>query len=339
MSGPATPASVAAALQRWLADEFGGDAHLDGEVVPNGDGFDAAIFFVRFVGETVPSAWREPLVVRVKPSVAALDIARREAAIQDWVADRGYPTPRVLRVFAPGELLSRPVQIMARAPGRIVLSEIQSRPWAVRRMLRAMAALHAELHALDPAGFPDGPDLLDNRLALTRRTAEELGHVGLRRGLERVEPLLPTLRDAPGAVCHGDFHPLNVLVADDSMAVIDWTDAGVGDPAGDAARTLALLSIAHLAGSSRVEKAALRVVGPVLARTYRSAYADLASIDMARVGRWVPVHLLHRWSQAVGATAGMFDEAEGDDVGAQLPDGLAEELSRRFDAALDAVTS
>ena len=339
MPDTADPALVASALGGWLAEEFGGDARLDGEVVPNGDGFDAAIFFVRFAGEALPPGWREPLVVRVKPSVGALDVAQREAAIQDWVADRGYPTPRVLRVFAPGKLLARPVQIMARAPGRMVLAEFQSRPWTVRRMLRSMAALHVELHTLDPAGFPDGPDLLDNRLALTRRTADALDHAGLRRGLERVEPLLPRLREAPAAVCHGDFHPLNVLVADDAMAVIDWSDAGIGDPAGDVARTLALLSIAHLAGSSRLEKALLRAVGPMLARTYRSAYAGLASIDMARIGRWLPIHLLHGWSQAVGATAGMFDESGDDDVGAQLPDGLAEELSRRFDAALDDATS
>lgn len=339
MPDHADPASVAAALNAWLVEEFGADARLADEVIANGDGFDAAIFFVRFAGEDLPAAWREPLVLRVKPSVDALDVAQREAAIQEWAADRSYPTPRVLRVFGPGDLLARPAQIMERVPGRMVLAELQSRPWRVRRLLRRMATLHVALHSLDPSDFPAGPDLLDNRLALTRETAEALDHEGLRRGLERIEPLLPRLRDAPAAVCHGDFHPLNVIVADDSMAVIDWTDAGVGDPAGDVARTLALLSIAHLAGSNRIERTLLRAVGPMLARMYRSAYGAQAPIDMARVGLWVPVHLLHGWSQTVGATAGMFDETEDDDVGARLPDGLADELERRFDAALDDASS
>lgn len=337
VESPDPTAAVAAALTSWLEREFGANARLVDGPTPNGDGFDAAIYFVRFAGDDLPTKWRGPLVLRVKPTVDSLAVARREAAIQDWVADRSYPTPRVLRVFGADELLARPAQLMERAPGQMVLETFQARPWRVRRQLRAMASLHARLHALDPHGFPEGPDLLDHRLALTRRTAEALDHAGLRRGLERVDPLFPRLRDAPPAVCHGDFHPLNVIASGDSMAVIDWSDAGIGDPAGDVARTLALLSIAHLAGSSRVEKAVLRLIGPVLARLYRSSYAGQAPIDMRRVGEWIPIHLLHGWSQAIGAVAGMFDETDADDVGARLPAGLAEELERRFETALDDV--
>lgn len=339
MSATSDPgAAVALALDQWLVSEFGDGVRLDGLPQPNGDGFDAEIYFVQLIGDALPRPWQAPLVLRIKPTVDGLGTARREAAVQDWVADRGFPTPRVLRVFEPGELFDRPAQLMERAPGRMLLDDLKSRPWLARRRLREMARLQVQLHETDPDGFPDGPDLLDNRLALTRSTAATLGHDGLLAGLDRVEPLLPRLRDAPGAVCHGDYHPLNVISSGDSMAVIDWTDAGVGDPAGDLARSLVLFSLAELAGSSPAERALLRFVGPRLRGVYRKGYEDHARIDRSRVDLWVPVQLLHGWSQAVGAAAGVFDEDGRTDVGARLPDGLAHELEQRFDAAVRAVT-
>jgi len=46
---------------------------------------------------------------------------------------------------------------------------------------------------------------------------------------------------------HGDFHPMNVLVdAGQISGVIDWTNAGSGDPRLDAARTVAIMSAATL---------------------------------------------------------------------------------------------
>ena len=47
------------------------------------------------------------------------------------------------------------------------------------------------------------------------------------------------------AVCHGDLHPLNVLVQDDKVtAVLDWPNFLIADPAMDVAFTVLLLSIA-----------------------------------------------------------------------------------------------
>ena len=38
-------------------------------------------------------------------------------------------------------------------------------------------------------------------------------------------------------VCHGDFHPDNILVSSKEPIAIDWTNAYVGNPLGDVART------------------------------------------------------------------------------------------------------
>lgn len=43
-------------------------------------------------------------------------------------------------------------------------------------------------------------------------------------------------------LCHGDFHPDNVLM-DEQLWVIDWMTGVVGEPAGDAARSVVMFSL------------------------------------------------------------------------------------------------
>ena len=69
-------------------------------------------------------------------------------------------------------------------------------------------------------------------------------------------------------ICHGDFHPLNVLVDGDDAWLIDWTDAALGPREGDVARTLLLFEVASIAAGSSVERAALSWLGPRLERRF-----------------------------------------------------------------------
>ena len=331
MGAAATDPDPGTVLVGWLQERWGRDVRLAAPTETNDDGFDSAIHFLSLTGDDVPADWRRPLVLRIKPGADQLTEAQREADIQTWAADAGLSVPRVLLVVEPGEPFDRPGQVMERALGGTMLEAFSSAPWRARTLLRRLGGLHAELHSTPITGFPDGDDLLDRRLALVRSTAEQLEHTDLRRALDDVERLAPRLRGWSPAVCHGDFHPLNVLVGDDELHLIDWTDAGVGDPNGDVARTLLLFSVAWITADNAVERTALKALGPVLSRIYRSAYAAERPIDDERVALWTPVHLLHGWSQTVGVREGLFG-----DEGA-IPSTLTDLLKSRLDRALDEV--
>lgn len=327
--------AVSEALARWLQARFGGDVEPVGEPAANADGFDSAIYFVRFRGSELPSEWAEPLVVRVKPDVDGMAVARREAAVQGWLADRGYPAPRILEVFGPDELTSRPTQVMQRAPGSMLIDRVVAAPWTFRRQIDQLAALQVQLHQLHPTAFPTGNDLLDQRLRLTRSLVERLDDDDLRAGLARVEVIAARLRDGPTVICHGDFHPLNVIADGGALCVIDWSDAAIGDRHGDVARTLLLFELAAIAAKSPLQRAVFRVAGPLLRRTYRRSYDRRWALDDDRLALWMPVHLLHGWTQAVGVQAGAFGDDAG--LGQRLGPELVDDLRRRFDAAIDAV--
>ncbi|MFD1910018.1 phosphotransferase family protein [Paenibacillus rhizoplanae] len=60
--------------------------------------------------------------------------------------------------------------------------------------------------------------------------------------------MLSRLAELPDGekLCHGDFHPDNILM-DDKLWVIDWMTGVRGNPAADVARSVIMFSIGGLA--------------------------------------------------------------------------------------------
>lgn len=99
-------------------------------------------------------------------------------------------------------------------------------------------------------------------------------------------------------VCHGDFHPGNVLVSGSRFVVIDWTNATSGHPVGDIALScLLLLHAEPLAGPTRS-----RLLGLGRAwveRAYLSEYSRVRTIDPVQLTRWIPILAVARLSENI----------------------------------------
>ena len=334
---PRDPALVAGAVAAWASERFGGPVAVAGEPSAIGAGFDSYIHRVALTGAALPDPWRVPLIVRLLPSPDRASQAVREATVQGWCADRGYAAPRVLAVLAPEEGLGLPTQIMERAPGVTMLDAVGSKPWRGFRLVDQLAGLALALHALPTDGWPEGTvsgaSLVDQRLGLPRRVVAELDRPALADALAHAEALSDAAMSGPSVVCHGDFHPLNVVVDGDRASVIDWTDAGLGPREADVARTLLLFQIASIAAGTRVERVALRVAGPRLAGRYRRTYEAGAPLDVARLRTWSVLHAVHGWAQVEMLHAGGFDGSSSAEAG-RIPLSVGTFLQRQVQDAL-----
>src|SRR5262249_48225751 len=163
----------------------------------------------------------------------------REARMQAWVAGHGYPAPAILELVPPGELFDSPVQVMERRPGSTMAAAMMAAPWHMLRQVRQLAACQAALHRLPVPPWADDGDwsIAQARRRLLRHVVPQDPPPGLAAGLKRAERLFPLLHAARPAICHGDFHPANLLTGSGQVAVIDWTDTGTGDRHADLART------------------------------------------------------------------------------------------------------
>lgn len=224
------------------------------EPEPISGGFDNRIFGMRFIG--APQAMSGPLILRVfRPGNpwSATDNAKRarfETAVQNKVAALGYPAPRVLYVWTGTEALGEAFMIVQRVPGQMLNDVMLSPSTAIFRSSSLIADAHVALHRLDPEslraavaaeGLPDDVLSVDAWLEHFARLSEEAGLHGLDEGFEWLRANRPA-ETTPPVVCHGDFHPLNLVMDKGKIAgVIDWPWARIAPAEYDVGATVAIL--------------------------------------------------------------------------------------------------
>jgi Ser/Thr protein kinase RdoA (MazF antagonist) len=196
--------------------------------------------------------------------------------------------PRLLEVVHHA---GRPGLVLQRLDGTDVLTLLQSQPWRMLGLARALAEAHRAVHHVHaPADLPDLRHILATRVgdaALTPRS---------RTFVLRVLDGLP----AGDRLCHGDFHPGNVLVAAGRAGVIDWTNASRGVPDADVARTALLLRCAApLPGTPVLQRGLMAAGRSVFARAYLRAYRGGLLRPLAQVDSWTVVQAAARLAEGI----------------------------------------
>lgn len=174
-------------------------------------------------------AWEDEQVIKLFREWCPPDWVAYEARIARLVHATGVAAPPVGEVV---QLDGRWGIVYEHVRGRSMLERLASRPWAVVGMARLLAELHAAMHG---RRAPDLPSLRQ-RLASKIREAEPLPAELKQRALAALERL-----PDDDALCHGDFHPDNVLLTPGGPVIIDWPDATHGHPLADVARTQLLM--------------------------------------------------------------------------------------------------
>ncbi len=252
-------------------------------------------------------AWEDGRILRLLRDPGAVEQNQTQASALRAIKEAGGPSPAVYGIVTVD---GRPGLIMERIRGPSLLARLAARPWTVRAAARMMADLHLRVHAIAaPAEIVSVHDRLEAQMH-SKRVPTDLSEAGL----ELLE-LLP----AGDRVCHGDFHPDNIMVSDAGAIVIDWTNLANGDPHADVARTLVLgrwgippdvpLTLRLLAKGGR----------HLLLRRYLSAYQRSSPLNSELLGRWELVVAIARLSEGIAG--------EKERVSAWVRDRLSEKQS------------
>jgi aminoglycoside phosphotransferase (APT) family kinase protein len=187
--------------------------------------------------------------------------------------------------------------VVERIAGADMLTLLQRQPWRVFAYGRQLAQIHRAVHDVQaPGRLVNLRDVLADRI----RDADLPPQL-----MDYALWVLDRLPDGD-RLCHGDFHPGNVLIAPDRAAVIDWGAAARGAPDADHARTLMLLRWSHpLAGTPMLSRALIATGRSLLTRAYVRAYGH--GLPPSReIGQWLVVHVAARLSEGIAAERPML---------------------------------
>lgn len=181
--------------------------------------------------------------------------------------------------------------VLERLDGADMLSLLQQRPWRLPGLARTLAGAHLAVNAVRaPADLPELREVLAARIGAAVMPPHLRDHA------------LRTLDGLPDGdrLCHGDYHPGNVLVDGDRVAVIDWSNATRGVPEADHARTLLLLRWADpLPGTPLVSRALITAGRSAFAAGYTRAYRRGSRRPSSRPDPWLLVHAAARLGEGI----------------------------------------
>jgi Ser/Thr protein kinase RdoA (MazF antagonist) len=220
-------------------------------------------------------AWDEGYVLKLYKEGWSRDYAEYEARIARIVHESGAAAPAVGELVEVDERMGL---VYERVVGPTLEGLMRRTPWKVAHYGRMLADLHAAMHRCPAEGLPDQRARIEMRLD---EVASSYPYVAVhaRRTLSK----LPS----GDRLCHGDFHPQNVILSPRGPVVLDWIDATRGHPHADVARTLILLRNGYLHVPPGPLRAASRIAIALMVAAYLGRYVAATGAARGRIKLWL----------------------------------------------------
>lgn len=194
---------------------------------------------------------------------------------QEYASSCGLPVPKIFKVT---EIAGRQAIIMEYIKGKPAGDSILDTMESAEIYLNICVDMQQKIHALpaDASIIGSMTAKLHNQIQSVETLNKTQKSFLLKKlGSMNFEPKL----------CHGDFHPLNLILRDGKVCVIDWADSSSGDVRADVNRTFLLLS----------------EVSVKLAEMYVHSYCRISGLSRDEIFQWSPIIAAARLSENLSA--------------------------------------
>lgn len=208
-----------------------------------------------------------------------------------WMAEWELSAARAVQAFGAimpkvedeiVEVEGRRGILYERVDGPTMGDVLSVQPWLLFRLSPIMAELHAAVHDCKAPGMRDQRERLERQI----QAAGALSAGTKAAVLKRLEQL-------PGgdALCHGDFHPWNIILSARGPVIIDWMDATGGNPVADVARSQWLARDSALPPNMPATiRLSLTLTRRWMFHLYRRRYGQLRPVTREQIEAWrVPI--------------------------------------------------
>jgi uncharacterized protein (TIGR02172 family) len=217
--------------------------------------------------------WKDDLALKLFRKGWGEAAVYYEAEKSRSVHAAGLPVPAMEGVV---EVNGRFGILYERITGTPLIWLIQTKPWRLVWTARLLADLHLQIHSCQIPSLPSQKE----RLARHIRSIDGMP-------VEVQQTLLNILASQPEgqAVCHGDFHPENIILTHNGPVILDWMDATRGNPVADVARTSFLFRKAVLPPQMTARRL-IELIRGMFHRIYLKTYFKGRNCDPAEWEAW-----------------------------------------------------
>lgn len=148
--------------------------------------------------------------------------------------------------------------------GETMLKKIQKNPFFILTFSKILTDLHLYINSRSIKEIPSLKEYLIENINKTDLLSEE-------KKQKIIEIVKST--DEDNKICHGDFHPDNILMSNNKPIIIDWLNCKKGNPKLDFARSYILINYGSLPSKiSMLEKIFVQLIRKLLLFNYIKRY-------------------------------------------------------------------
>jgi len=223
-------------------------------------------------------AWGKGQVLKLFFTTWPVDWIQQEARVARLVHEAGLASP------ATGDLIEveeRLGIVYERVDGPSMLEDISRHPWRFVSAARQFTDLHLAMHGRVEMDLPSGRELVSRLLRDAPRLTDQTK-----------EQLLAKLEQLPdgNTICHGDYHPDNILMSGRGPIVIDWMSVTRGPPLADVAGTYLLFRVIEVPPTvGKLSRGLIEVLRRVFLSMYLRRYFESSPHRREQLDGWVPV--------------------------------------------------
>jgi aminoglycoside phosphotransferase (APT) family kinase protein len=160
-----------------------------------------------------------------------------------------------------------------------MMEEILTKPGELTYLTKLFAEIHAKMHAITVTGLPSQRQKLASQIRSAPRLSDK-----------EQEAALSALTRLPedDKLCHGDYHPGNILMSSRGPVIIDCADASQGNPHADVARTLLLIQTAepHWIEDIEQRKTVRSLIQSFPLDIYLKRYQEFQALSQEQLDAW-----------------------------------------------------
>jgi Ser/Thr protein kinase RdoA (MazF antagonist) len=230
--------------------------------------------------------WKDGYILKLYYDWCPPTWLEHEARVARVIVAAGIPTPAVDETV---EINGRRGIVYERVQGVSMLQDLNARPWTIFKHARELADLQMQFNQLSVPELRGYRDSMGDAIC----HAAYISDAARTKLLEILETL-----PAGSSLCHGDFHPGNVIISPRGPIVIDWMTAVSGSPWADVARTSLLLTIGPKAAGKQLSPFVRMFIG-LYYDAYLKRYKSLRSGSQNELKRWMPVVAAARLNEQI----------------------------------------